>query len=357
MIIFTSICGNYIPKAKSLAQSVKQHIPDATFVLSLLENEIPDYFADSSEFDRIILAKDSGFSNFNRFIFKHTIVEASTAVKAQVLKHLLEVFPDEDKFIYLDPDILVYSDFVELREALDNHSIIVCPHLLNSGNVDMEVSCLQHGVYNLGFLALARGQNANAFLDWWAERLFWFCFDDMSRGIFTDQKWVDLAPSFFDVYIFKHHGYDFATWSLKDSIMSEEDGSFFVDNQDLRFIHFSGIDSGTIDWAIEQWLNDQPNSPFRKLYREYTMILEKNGQSKIGKAPWSYNSYQSGKKVSNRVRRAIRNDYDVQFSVEDPFLYSNFHFFRKLLISKTKNNVKRMYSRFNSLIKRITKKK
>ena len=48
-------------------------------------------------------------------------------------------------------------------------------------------------------------------INWWAERLYLFCYDDIQNGVFTDQKWIDLAPCFFDTYIFKHHGYDFAT--------------------------------------------------------------------------------------------------------------------------------------------------
>src|SRR3546814_8145195 len=80
----------------------------------------------------------------------------------------------------------------------------------------MEISSLAHGSYNLGFLAVSRSANSQAFLQWWADRLFLYCYDDKSRGIFTDQKWIDLAPSFFDVAILKHHGYDFATWRSEE---------------------------------------------------------------------------------------------------------------------------------------------
>ena len=67
--------------------------------------------------------------------------------------------------------------------------------------------------------------------------------------------------------ILKHRGYDFAIWSLKNSKVVQKDGKYFVSGDELRFAHFSGYDSGTVDWAIKQWLKDQPNSPFRKLYK------------------------------------------------------------------------------------------
>jgi hypothetical protein len=193
-----------------------------------------------------------------------------------------------------------------LEALLDRESIVLCPHLLRPGNIDMEISSLAHGSYNLGFLAVSRAQNAIDFLSWWAERLFLFCYDDKSRGIFTDQKWIDLVPSFFNVHILKHHGYDFATWSLLGSDMREVEGRYMVNGDPLRFIHFSGLDSGTIDKAIGWWLTDQNRDTFAKLYREYKQLLKQHGQEELGKTPWSYGTYVDGQTIGKMVRLAYR---------------------------------------------------
>lgn len=307
MIYFTSICSNYLPKAMTLAESVKRHCPDAHFVLCLVEREVPDVARDFPHFDEIILAKDAGWDNFDTFMFRHSIVEASTAVKPRFMIHLTERYPDADKFVYLDPDVRVYGEFVELRKLLDEHSIVLAPHLLRPGNIDMEISSLAHGSYNLGFLAISRSENSRRFLQWWADRLFLFCYDDKARGIFTDQKWIDLVPSFFDCHILKHHGYDFATWSLLGSDLREVDGEYVVNGDRLRFIHFSGLDSGTIDKAIGWWLTDDNRATFVALYTEYLALLEQNGQSVIGKTPWSYGTYAGGDKIANAARVVYRS--------------------------------------------------
>ncbi|MEI8133285.1 MAG: glycosyltransferase, partial [Leptolinea sp.] len=179
MIVVTSICANYLPKAKTLAMSVKNCLPETRFVVCLVEQEIHTYALDVPQFDGIILARDIGFVDFQKFIFRHSIVEASTAVKAQLFRYLLEKYPEEDNFVYLDPDIFVYSNFDELQEELILHPIILCPHVLEPGNIKMELSSLQHGTFNLGFLAIRRSEEANKFLDWWAERLYWYCYDDI----------------------------------------------------------------------------------------------------------------------------------------------------------------------------------
>jgi hypothetical protein len=266
----------------------------------------------SPYFDAVVLAKNLRWEHFEPFIFRHTIVEASTAVKGELLRFLFKNYPEEDKFVYLDPDIKVYADFVELHSLLERHSLILAPHLLRHGNIDMEISSLAHGCYNLGFLALSRGENAGAFLDWWSERLFSYCYDDKAKGLFTDQRWADLAPCFFDAHILKHHGYDFATWSLLNCCLEELDGEIFVNGDPLRFIHFSGLDGGTVKWAVDQWLHD-PNGKkiFECLYEEYMAEHNEHDVAGLSKIPWSYAVYDDGKPISKTARLIFREAGDT----------------------------------------------
>ncbi|WP_098749148.1 glycosyltransferase [Paenibacillus sp. EZ-K15] len=344
MIIFTSICANYVHKARTLAKSVKENIPDATFIVCLTEREVIPQ-VEYQYFDRIVLSKDAWEGNFNRFIFKHTIVEASTSVKGQFFRYLYNEFPDEDKFIYLDPDIYVYSDFTELRSLLDTRPIVLCPHLLEPGNIDMELSSTAHGVYNLGFLGVNRSQEAQSFINWWAERLYLYCYDDIQNGVFTDQKWIDLAPCFFDVEIFKHRGYDFAPWSLLNCNMIEENGKYYIKGDPIRFIHFSGY-GDTAQMCMRKWL-PEGDHPFKKLYSEYSEIHDANNADAISKTTWTYSSYTSGEKIEDSVRYAYRKDYDVMFSVEDPFEFSNEYFNKKIgnltLITKSSGVISKSF--------------
>ena len=98
MIIFTSICANYLHKARCLAESVKTHMPDAQFFVCLTEREMPNC-ANFDAFDQVILSKDMWEGNFDQFIYKHAIVEASTAVKGQFFRYLQKSYPNENKFI------------------------------------------------------------------------------------------------------------------------------------------------------------------------------------------------------------------------------------------------------------------
>lgn len=337
MIIFTSVCANYVHKARSLAQSVKRHIPDAKMILCLVEKEIdPRIPVDC--FDDIVLAKDAWNGNFDRFIFKHAIVEASTSVKGQFFRYLMDRFLEEDKFVYLDPDCYVYGDFVELKAELDKHPIVLCPHLLKPGNIDMELSSTAHGVYNLGFLGISRSEEGRKCVDWWAERLYLFCYDDIQRGIFTDQKWFDLVPCFFDAKVFKHHGYDFAPWSLMNSsITKDEAGNYYVEGDPLRFIHFSGYGRSAED-CMDKWMSEE-GKLFRELYQDYCIVHDGNDADRISKTPWGYSNYTSGEKIEDSVRHVYRSNWDVMFLYENPFEHSNKEY-RKLLGIGADNSVK-----------------
>ncbi len=340
MIIFTSICANYAHKARCLAESVRAHLPEARFLICLTEREVPENMKKNIPglFDEIVLAKDMWNGNFNRFIFKHAIVEASTAVKGRFFQYLMERFPGEDAYIYLDPDCYVYGDFKELREALTRKPIVLCPHLLHPGNIDMELSSTAHGVYNLGFLAVKDDPEAHRLIDWWAERLYKFCYDDIPNGIFTDQKWMDLAPCFFDVEIFHHYGYDFAPWGLLGCKVEQRGENWFVQDMPLNFIHYSGF-GPVAEMCMDRWLSEE-GTPFRTLYAEYSSAHDRNNEDCISTTPWSYGSYTSGKAVSLDVRERYRKDWDLMFSVEDPFALSD-EYFHKVFAEKDEQQAAR----------------
>lgn len=352
MIIFTSICANYTHKARTLARSVKEHIPGAQFFVCLTEKK-DEACMNYEFFDKVILSKDIWKGNFERFIFKHTIVEASTAVKARFFQYLMETYQQENEFIYLDPDCYVYSDFIELKELLEYRPIVLCPHLLQAGNIDMELSSTAHGVYNLGFLAVNHSDEAKRLIDWWADRLSIFCYDDIKNGIFTDQKWMDLVPCFFDAEILKHHGYDLAPWSLLECEMTEKEGVYYVKGDPLRFIHFSGY-GASAEWCMDHWL-PKGDHLFKRLYQEYSIVHKDNDKDQVSKIRWSYGYYDSGKKISDGLRLKYRKVMDMIPDMEDPFLLNNAKIRKRLWIAEkpfrkySKKLMKKLVGKFDNL--------
>lgn len=326
MHFYTSICQNYLPKARILAQSVKLHCPNSYFSL-VVSDALPENFDLSREpFDEVVYIDELEVptKNLQFWIYTHTVVEICTAVKGQALCRFLNA-GHSDKVVYLDPDTVVYDDLKELECLLDQHDVVLTPHLTApektlEGVLDNEVSTLMHGIYNLGFVAVKNTENGLLFASWWRDRLVALCYDDIPRGIFTDQSWVDMAPAIFDgVYILRSPAYNVSTWNISNRKVTRGGNNYLVNGLPLQFYHFSGFDSGAQEKMLNKWGNESSElNEMRSWYIEQQNI---NGQQELGKKQSIYACYSNGEKIQNehRVLLRSRNDLIDYFGAYDPF--------------------------------------
>ncbi|MCL6443691.1 MAG: hypothetical protein K6T83_09600 [Alicyclobacillus sp.] len=339
MYFFTSITCNYIPKARVLAKSLKRHCGDAKFCLVICDDLPGGFNLYAEPFDLILNIEDLGLpvSSRNGWIFEHTVVELCTAVKGQAFLRLFEL-GDAEKIVYLDPDIVVFDGLEELSNILDRHSVVLTPHQDEPEEslesiMDNEISSLKYGVFNLGFLAIRRSTEGVRFARWWRDRLLHFCYDDIPGGLFTDQRWMDLAPALFDdVYVLRDKSYNVATWNLTHRIVSGnlEDG-LFVNGIPLKFYHFSGFDSGAQKTMLDKYGFRSP--VLYELRNWYIRQLEAEGQGHFGLRPSKYEFYSNGERITDEERRVYRSRLDVMKAFPDPFLVTDnkicyYHWFR-----------------------------
>jgi len=324
LAFFTSIAGNYLAKAAVLAESVRKHNAGARFYLVLNDPEAPDLRRFPGLFDRVFLLPDLKLpaQNVGSWIFQHTLVELCTAVKGPFLLHALEELRAE-KVVYLDPDVVVLDSLRELETLLDKHSIVATPHLLEpeeggKGIEENEVCALQHGVYNLGFLAVNNSAEAVRFARWWSDRLMQFCYDDIFNGLFTDQRWMDLAPGFFPgFHILRDTTYNVAPWNIsRRRVAAGPGGKLRVEGSPIKFFHFSGIDSGSDLKMFESYAGHSP--AVFELRKWYLGELARAGQEQFGKLPWGYGSFSNGQPIRNEFRRVYRKRPELMKEFPDP---------------------------------------
>ncbi|HEX3111599.1 MAG TPA: group 1 glycosyl transferase, partial [Thermoanaerobaculia bacterium] len=185
-----------------------------------------------------------GLPDLTDFAFRYTMLELDTAVKPWLIAHLFA--QGYDRVVYLDPDIVVYSKLAEL-DGDGQPFITLTPHLTTPAEEEghaRERGILIAGAWNLGFIAITRDPQLDAFLGWWKRRLERECVVEPEQGLFCDQKWIDLVPGLFDrVMPLRHDGYNVAYWNLAQRPVTRNGvGAFVVNGQPLRFFHFSGFD-------------------------------------------------------------------------------------------------------------------
>lgn len=326
MHFFTSITTNYLPKARILAKSVNRYCPDSQFTLVIADKLPQDFNFDNEPFDQILFIDDLNIpvDNLKQWIFKHSVVELCTAIKGQAFCLLLEQ-ASHDKVIYMDPDTVVFSNLSDLEKRLEEHSVVLTPHLTEPekttrGIMDNEVCALQHGTYNLGFLAIKNTTEGLKFARWWRDRLIDYCYDDIPNGLFTDQKWANLAPAFFDdIYIERNPGYNVATWNLSNRIIMKKGNEYHVNGYPLMFYHFSGFDSGAQEAMLNVYGSSNAAFELRKWYIE---ALKSEGQSTLGETPVVYDYFSNGETITKMHRYVMRTRQDVSesFKDKDPFI-------------------------------------
>ena len=322
-VVFTSITLNYLPKAQVLARSLKRHNPGLRFCLAVSEPVAEDLRAVEPAIDEVLTVDDLPIPDRETWLFRHSQVEMCTAIKSIVLEHLLER-PDTEAVIYLDPDMAVFSPLTPVLAALETADVVVTPHLCepeteHQAILDNEMCALRHGVYNLGFLAVADRPEGRRFARWWKDRLEHFCRDDIARGLFTDQRWIDLAPAFFPTCkILRHPGCNVATWNLtRRRVEGDFDRGFTVNGQPLVFYHFSGFDGGAQGSMLLRYGADQPALfRLRNWYVEEAARLDKHG---FRRRRWRYATYDNGEPIRPEHRACYWDRADVRPFFPHPF--------------------------------------
>ena len=322
MQAFTSVSINYLPKARLLAETFKEQHPQAGFHL-VLSDRLPDWLARSpAPFDSILHVEELPLAKIKGWIFQHTLVELCTAVKGVACRVIMDRHPHEP-VLYFDPDIVVLGRLDELLAEFRRADILLTPHLLEPDEtldavLDNEVCALKHGVYNLGFLGVAPTAEGRRFVDWWSERLRTLCYDEIDRGLFTDQRWADLAPAFFPTTgILRHPGYNVASWNLaRRHVTGTVPNALEVNGRPLCFFHFSGFDSGA-----QKVMLDKFGAKSRALYKLrdwYVGECRRLGQDELGATPWAYDRFANGEPITLDHRRLYRDRIDLQDAFPEP---------------------------------------
>jgi hypothetical protein len=113
--------------------------------------------------------------------------------------------------------------------------------LPRDGRRPAEEEILLAGTFNAGFLGV--GRDGIAFLRWWAERLAEDCRVDPQRGLYADQRWLDLAPGLVpDAHVSRDPGLNLGYWDLPNRQVEGGPGAYTVRGAPLRCFHFGGFD-------------------------------------------------------------------------------------------------------------------
>lgn len=242
--ICTIIAQNYLPQAMALLESSRNIYPDIEFFVLMTDtNQVDHSFLPTATILTLADVKipPSWLEDMKTY---YDPVEFATALKPFLLSTLLA--EGVRTVTFLDPDILLYSELNEGMDAAAQFGIALTPHRLTPSNILKpeynELGFLQYGIFNLGYICV--GQSGKMMLEWWSERLRWYCTRFPNHVVFTDQKWMNFVPALFNFKVIRNFGYDFAPWNIDERPLRLEKGKYIAGDSPLVFIHFSQMSAG-----------------------------------------------------------------------------------------------------------------
>jgi hypothetical protein len=322
--VFTSAACNYVPKISMLVESIRRHHPDWRIHIALADERPDGSDLLRTGVDEVHALPELGIPHWRPWAFCHSIVELATAIKPFALQKLL-ARPGCSGVVYLDPDIVLFSPLSEVEARLGSASVALTPHLVDpdasvEAVIDNEIaSALQHGIYNLGFIAVSASGEGMRFARWWADRTYRFCRADIPNGLFTDQRWVDLAPAFFEgVEVLRSRRLNVATWNLTTRrLEGTVPEGLRVNGEPLGFYHFTGFDSGA--HGTMAWKNARDQPAVAELIRWYQRALARCDSDPLCAVPWAYGCFDDGTEIPRAARLVYRDRVDLQRAFTDPF--------------------------------------
>lgn len=250
----TIVAHNYLPQARILAESFKKFHPESTFYIVIVDRPVEARLVQSDSFEVVAVTDiDFGTEGFSHMAAIYDVTEFATSVKPFALKQLVK---SHDCVFYIDPDIKVFASLLPLVEKTLEHGWSLTPHSMKpierNERQPTEQEIKGAGIYNLGYIGVTK--KANEMLDWWAERLRRDCIIDVPNQLFTDQRWIDMAVGIFPVHIERSTSYNVAYWNLDHRRLWKDGDTYMVDDDALRFFHFSGYDPLIPHWISKYQL-------------------------------------------------------------------------------------------------------
>ncbi|MCA9068207.1 MAG: hypothetical protein KDA84_04755, partial [Planctomycetaceae bacterium] len=240
----TIFAKNYLAQARTLATSFQKWHPEIP-LFGLLADECDGHFTPETEPFHLLKLDQVDLPDLHRLKVQSTRQQLAVLAKPFLIQYLLD--RGFQAVLLLDPDVWILNRLDSLLELIRRHSVVLTPHLLEPPSakhrLSREFNILVSGIYNGGCLGVSDTLTSRQFLGWFQERLLAHCRHAITEGVYYDQRWLDLVPTYFDdVKICCDPGVNIAYWNLPERQLERANGTYSVQGQPAKFFHFSGFE-------------------------------------------------------------------------------------------------------------------
>lgn len=314
MDCITIVSKNYLSFAHALSKSYTNNNPNSVFYTLIIDGNEEDRLSLPNNINLIPNDLEIDPVDFARMAFYYDVTELATSLKPWALQYVID--QGAEVAMYLDPDIQVFDSLQMIEKVCPPGGIVLTPHTISPLPRDdlypSEEQIMGSGIYNLGFIAVSK--TAKLFLNWWKTRLFTDSISEPSKMLFTDQRWVDWAPSHWPVHILRDPGCNVAYWNLDHRELSKKDNKYYVNESTLKFFHFSGYNPST-PWILSKHTGQKPrvliseNPLLGEITEGYANLTREHGVATGNLSLYGFNTLSDGTKITPLMRRFYREEF------------------------------------------------
>lgn len=190
--------------------------PNYPEIITNSENENKNNFKIVTVSDLINISPYS----IDELAFKFDLVEFSTTIKPLAFLYLFQVLQVKHA-LYFDNDCWITHSLDDLISILQYKLTVVTPHISvpipEDGRHQRDINILKAGVLNFGFVSFTYSEKTIQFILWWYERLRFYGYVLLEKGMHFDQNWGHFIFVFFnsdEFYVIRDVRYNIAYWNL-----------------------------------------------------------------------------------------------------------------------------------------------
>jgi hypothetical protein len=271
---------SHLPLLKTLVASARKHFSGKIYLL-LIDSDDASLLPEGTIPVRLRELVDP--SIWEDMVKRYNILELCCTLKPFLMRHAARA--TKRPVIYLDADTYLLGPLHPSLPETPDFSVFLTPHLLMPFTGDRhveEIGTMRIGVYNGGLVGVGTDSEALRFLDWWADRVSRYSYDAPEHGVFTDQKWIDLVPSFFrNVHISRDWGLNVGPWRVRaeQDFTNDNLGQLAFCGAPVKVMHMSRFNPEKPDMLTSSLPQAKTtNSPLRQFLHQYAAEVIGNRQ-------------------------------------------------------------------------------
>lgn len=276
---------NYLARAVALYESLMRVNQSAVFAFICIDFSSAQLLT-SLKLERALVVKHDEFATQELLQLRpeRSQGEYCWTCKPFALLHLMKRAPQADWVVYVDTDMMFFSDPDEVLPGSAAHYLLT-PHRFDPGFMAHEKSA---GKHNAGYVGARNSRQGEQVITWWKDRCVESCSFVPTESTFADQKYLDQFLALFPFGISTDHkGLNVAPWNVENFNVHVKGDQVYVDDVPLLLYHFQGLqlfDNGTAslyigDKRVSEGLRRNIYYPhLRELLRAFARIRELDGR-------------------------------------------------------------------------------